>query len=270
MTPTRLRRPAPRGRQPASRLSQLRSATVYPWRAGRRLGQLVRPRFFFVLLLGLVGYGALTLYTNPIFRVRQVDVVGAHWLPPAAVVQAANLSGRNIFQIDTGAVSNQILALGVPEQVTVHYQLPNTAIIDVSERLPAYIWKVDPTLYLVADDGTVLGPTSREGEAVIVVDSDHRPVQVGQKVDVAVLREASYLEQVLPKAAGLSPHYFLYSRALGLVVPTADGFQVVVGDSQQLGERLADFGPALQAARAQQPRPTWVDLRFLGHPYLHS
>ncbi len=46
--------------------------------------------------------------------------------------------------------------------------------IDVVERRPVYIWKVDPTLYLVSEEGIVLGTTpTEEGLLVVVVFGCH-------------------------------------------------------------------------------------------------
>ena len=226
-----------------------------------------RVRYLAFLLAVTAGIGAITV--GSIFRVRQVQVYGTLLLDRSAVVNAASLVGANPFLVSTSAAEKRVLALGVPEHVSVSFSLPDTAIVDVVEHTPAYIWKVDPTMYLVAADGTVLGTTLRENERVIVVDSDHRPVKVGEKVDVRPLQEAGYLMSVLPSLANLSPHYLFYSRNLGIVVPAADGTQIAFGDDRDLRLKLQALGPTLEVAFAQKPRPKLIDLQFPHHPFFH-
>lgn len=222
----------------------------------------------FLAFLVTAVVGAAFVLFSPIFRISHVEVYGTLFLDRSAVVGAVDLIGKNPFTVDTHAEEQRVLALGVPERVSVAFRLPDTAIVDVVERQPVYIWKVDPALYLVADDGTILGPTFGEHGRVVVVDLDHRPVRVGQIVDARFLREAAYLRGVLPRVTNLSPAYFYYSRAFGLMVRTIDGIQVAFGDDQDLDAKLRALGPVLQAARSQNPRPNLVDLQYAGHPFL--
>jgi cell division septal protein FtsQ len=225
------------------------------------------PRWLPNLALALLGCVALAWLLGPAFQVRHVEVMGATRVSAKDVANAANLVGTNLFLVDPIAAERPVLALGVPARAWIDYRAPDTAVVRVEERAPSYLWKVDPTLYLVSEDGVVLGPTTREDEPVIVVDADRTPVSVGQKVDVAALQEAIAVTRGLPATAGLAPHYLLFSRELGIVVPLSDGLQVVLGDDQDLSNKLAEFRPIVDAARAQQPPATLVDLRFAGHPY---
>jgi len=224
-------------------------------------------RLFGLLLAALAASALGYLVLGTPLRVRQVIVTGDLLLDRAAVVQAADVLGANPFRVQTSAVEQRVLGLGVPASARVHVELPDAVVIQITEKTPAYLWKVDPTLYLVSADGVILAPTTSESRRVIVVDADRRPVRVGDRVDVRILREAAYLMTVLPNTAGLSPRYVLYSRALGVVVPTPDGLQVAFGDDRQLTEKAAEAAAVLQAARQHQPRPTLVDLGVADHPY---
>lgn len=248
------------------RSARLGTGSVWPtlpWRAGGGFR-----RRAVAAIVALAALGALFgCFLSPAFRVNRVEVVGNHFASESSVVAASGLVGANVFAVDPAAVRSRVLSLALVEGVDVGFRLPSTAIITVRERAPAYLWKVDPTLYLVSADGTVLGPTTRENQPVIVVDADRQPVEVGGRVDARVLAEADYLTRALPVVAGLSPHYLLYSRGQGLVIPTADGIRVAVGDDLGLPDKLAELRPVLDLARAQRPPATLVDLRFTQHPY---
>lgn len=224
-------------------------------------------RVWYLVFLAIVAAGAGAIIFGSTFRVRRTEVYGTLLLDPSTVVAAAALNGRNPFSVDSNAAVKRVLSLGVPESASVSFVLPDTAIVNVVERPPAYIWKVDSTMYLVASDGTVLGTTSRENERVIVVDSARRSVKVGQTIDDRPLREAAYLMEVLPRLTSLSPHYVVYSPDRGIVVPAAHGASIAFGDDQDLSLKLEDLVPTLKAAAAHQPPPTLIDLQFPGHPY---
>lgn len=250
--------------------------SAYPARPPRRspgadapstVGQILRGHIHFLALAAAVVLVIVGILFAPFFRIKHVSVYGTLFLDPAAVAKAADLVGANPILANTGAAKQRILALGIPRSVSISFAPPDTEVINVVERTPAYIWKVNSTLYLVAENGTVLGPTQRESENVIVVDTDRRPVKPGQKLDARIFQAAARIIAALPKVAGISPRYVTYSQSLGLMVPTSDGIQIVFGDGENLDAKLGEVAPVLKAARAQKSRPKMIDLRFAGHPY---
>lgn len=224
-----------------------------------------RVRYLAFLIVVATVMATITLGSN--VRVRRTQVYGTLLLDRTAVVAAAGLNGTNPFTANTGAAVKRVLSLGVPESVRISYSLPDTAVVTVVERSPAYIWKVDSTMYLVSSNGTVLGTTSRENERVIVVDSARRPVKIGQIIDVRPLREAAYLMTLLPPLTNLDLHYVQYSPDQGIVVPTPDGANIAFGDDQDLPLKVENLGPTLKAAESQKPPAMLIDLRSPRHPY---
>jgi hypothetical protein len=229
----------------------------------------LRGRIRYLTFLGVVACALAAAIGGSTFHVNKVEVYGTLLLDRSAVAQAVGLAGQNPFLVNTSVAEQRAMALGVPEHVTISFVLPSTAVVHVVERRPAYIWKVDSTLYLVADDGTILGKTLGEHGRVVVVDLDRRPVKPGEKVDASALHEAAYLIAVLPRVSNLSPRFVFYSRDLGIVVPGPDGIQVAFGDDQHLESKLQALGPTLKIALAQKPRPALVDLQFADHPFFH-
>lgn len=232
-----------------------------------RLAARVLSRLLYLLLSLAVLAGAVYLQNSPTLRIRHVEVVGAHYLSPDTVARAAQVEGQSPFAVASPAVTDRVLALGVPEHVTVFYHLPDTAVISLAEKQPAYIWKVDPDLYLVADDGTVLATTTSQTLPTVVVDLDHQPVAVGQKLDPTIFPQARTVLQVLPQIISPAPTYLLHSRDQGLIIPTGVIAEVALGDGGNLDAKLTVLRPVLQAALAARPLPRYVDLRVPGHPY---
>lgn len=266
MIPWQKRRRGITRRQP-KRFTRIRAISSETKRWARRLYLPLRFRLPYIASTILLVALLRSVTSGSHDRISHINVEGTHLSNTQEIAQTSGLEGTNPFLVNTRAVEQRVAELGVLESATVRIQLPNTATISVVERPPAFIWKVDPTLYLVAGDGTILGPTSKESERVIVVDADHVPVHVGEKIDVSIFQEASYLLSALPKVSTLSPHYLLYSRAYGIMVPTPDGLTIAIGGSSELQQKLLDIEPTLKAAQTASPRPTLIDVSAAHHPY---
>jgi len=233
----------------------------------KRVWPYAPQRVPYVVLSLIILYALGRLLLGSSFRIEKVGVTGTHLTDPGTVDQFADLEGRNPFTVDSSAAAQRVMNLGVYQDVNVSIHLPSSATVAVTEQTPAYIWKVDPTLYLVAHDGTIIGPTTSESQRVIVVDADHQPVRIGQKLDPRILEEAAYLLATLPSTTSLAPRYLLYSQAMGIMVPTSKGFTIVIGDDTNLPEKLQMLVATLHAAESATPHPTLVDVRFLPRPY---
>jgi cell division septal protein FtsQ len=224
-------------------------------------------RLFFAATLLVFGYAGYRLLDSATFQVAKVEVRGNYYLDSGVVQKSANVLGANLFGVSTRDVEGRVLALAVPRDVTVTYRLPNLVVISIKERTAAYRWRVGNSTVAVADDGTVLGPVHEVSPQVVVVADGPLP-NVGDRVDPAMLREATYLFEALPGAAGFSPGEVRYSTDVGIVIPTSVGIQIVVGDDTMIDRKLAAIPPALKAAMAQPKRPTTVDVRVPDRPII--
>lgn len=226
----------------------------------------VRRAIYLGCLLAALG-GLLYVQISPTFRVRHIAVDGQHFASPEQVIAFSGLSGQNPFRVQSGPVRQRVLDTSIPADVWVTFQLPDTAVVHLRERQPAFWWQVGPTVYLVALDGTVLGPADKPVGSFVVEDADRRPVGAGDHVDPRTLREASLVVSSLPASVGPAPHRVLASAKRGIVVVTADGISIAFGDDENLTRKLAVLTPVLGAARSATPRPTFVDLSVVDHPY---
>lgn len=217
-------------------------------------------------LLAALG-GLLYVLVSPAFRVRHVSVEGQHYASSAQVVAFSGLAGQDPFQVQSDLVRRRILDTSIPADAWVTFRLPDTAIIHLRERRPAYRWQVGPTVFLVARDGTVLGPGEDSPGAFVIEDVDRRTVGPGDHVDPRILQEAALVEAGLPPAVGPASHRVLASATLGVDVVTNDGISIALGGDDNLTRKLAVLTPVLQAARSATPRPTLVDLSVVDHPY---
>jgi cell division septal protein FtsQ len=232
---------------------------------GHLIGGVLR-RIVYLGVALAVGYGLIRLLSDRFFEIDAVEIRGTRYLGQPEVLSTAEIVGVGIFQVSTAAAMGRLMRLGVPEDATISLRLPNKVTIVINERPAAYLWKSGASTFAVSDDGTVLGVATTDHPSVLVIDSDARKVERGEKVDVRVLRAADYIVRTIPAAAGFVPRSVDVTASLGAAVVSPDGITIVIGDDRDLAGKLGAAGPTLFAARQAQPPAAMIDLRFVGHP----
>lgn len=97
---------------------------------------------------------------SSIFGAKRIVVTGAHHLSRAEVLDAAGLHRTtNLLWVDPAAVEDSLESNPWVAEATVTRSLPSTMRIAVTERRPASTTVVGSTWFVVASDGTVLGPS---------------------------------------------------------------------------------------------------------------
>jgi cell division septal protein FtsQ len=153
--------------------------------------------------------------------------------------------------------------------VEVRVSLPGRVDLDGDERTPYVSWQSGETLFLVDDQGLVLSPRPPDQPLVVIHDLDAAPLTPGARVDAAALHAVSALSQALPRAVGIAPSEYDYSRALGVEVQAPGGPRIRFGGDDGLAAKLATLA-ALQAELSRDgTRPSLIDVRFPSRPYFH-
>ena len=247
------------------------------------------------LLLVQAAFAGLVIWalTSPTWQVRYVQVEGTGDTALAAAVQALPLTGCNIFRCDTAHQTRLITRLPAVARAEVHAAYPDGLVVVVVPRRPALLWHIGGTGYVVATDGTVLGPQASDpafaqAPLLDVVDSGAaafggRAPAPGQHMDAAVAEMARQLRSGL---AALGTGWTLqWTADTGFVALKAGGQRVLFGtpeDAAQTAAALSSGGAADTSGVAAQLRKlrdvlarlasrgehaTLIDLRWGAHPY---
>jgi cell division protein FtsQ len=221
--------------------------------------------------------GAFGLLHSPLFRVRDITVVGDTHTPRAQVVVAAGLSNGQALMVDAGSVAaiRAVDALPWVSTVTFTRRWPWTVVVRVHERVPA-------ALVTTAAGGTdVVDETGRVLE--VLTSSEHAPTlpvvmgaqgaPPGQRVSLAPGIAPSQFDEVLGAAAA-APHALaeqhlevVRSPSLGLVAYIGVAKTLVLlGNGSQIQMKMAVL--AELAARVQLSGYEQVDLTVPGRPAL--
>ncbi|WP_420175725.1 cell division protein FtsQ/DivIB [Luteococcus sp. OSA5] len=147
----------------------------------RRRLELRRRRLTVALAAALVAL-ALTLVWvvrhSPVLSVRQVEVTGTRQVKPDQVVSAAQVPmGTPLARLDTRAIAERVSSGIVPVgEVRVHTKLPDTVVVEVSERSAVYQRKAGAQWQSVDASGVIFaqGPRNKRVAAVETTSVDNR------------------------------------------------------------------------------------------------
>ena len=233
-------RPVDRGREDRA---TIRLSTLLPW-----LGLLV-------------CLASLSAALGGVFRVRQVEVVGAN-LPVDTIVRTAGVSGQNLFTVR----SDQVVArLSRVRAIVVHrvdLSFPDRVTIYASLRPTLVAWESGGALYELDPEGMIVRQVKSTRLPIIVGTGHNGPL------GPSIVQAVRYAMASLPSAPNGAVAAFRYDPG-GLAIVGRAGWtaEVGVGTPQTLVDRIATLSSVLAAVRTQ-PRPLkFVDLR-LRVPYL--
>lgn len=241
-------------------------ATPGLWRG---LGAWIRQGQLLGFLLALGSAAALAyLFLHPSFLVTEVTVDGNLVLPSEQARQVSQALGKNIFLLDTLAVTQRLTQVTYVQGVLVERYLPGRVHLQISERFPSVSWwTIDvPERYLVDNRGLVLGSEPPEISNIIyIMDLGKNPVQPGDHVDVEAVRTAQQVFSRLYNDMGIPLLAFEYRQGLGVTAVSPNGWKALFGQSDHLEQKVRNLASLLRSGIPF----TWVDLRLLDRLIYH-
>ena len=230
-----------------------------------RLSRLVQSRRFRIVLLvviGVVGTGAVWITLDSRFYVRSAEVIGAVRTLPNEIVQASGLRGLHILWARLQDIEAKVVAaLPMIERVSTSCGLPARCTITVTERQPSLMWDDGGQLWWVDSDGVVLPAQGQLSEGWLVRgpvpwDEDGH---LDQQVKVALAELWGVGTSVFPELE--------YVPARGLLLIDERGWRVIVGVGEGMAERLRLLDRMADDLTRRGLTPRFVDVRFPDAPY---
>jgi cell division protein FtsQ len=252
-----------------------------------------------VVSVALAAFLAVVLYqlwTLPIYQVDAAEVVGLKRLTSSHINSALNLEGQRIFTLDPLSLEQELIdSFAEFSSVSVEIGLPQTVMISVTERIPVLIWRQEGRSNLVDADGMTF--PLRENSAVgnypvveaagnpqiLTVDEPSESAQESSLTD-ALLGKLSFGVSMPSKAKPLlTPEMasailvmarqipdgatMIYHTDHGLGWKDRRGFEVFVGDAQNMEMKMVVYKAILQQLKASETRPAMISVEFVHAPY---
>lgn len=226
----------------------------------RRRGPLVVTA---ALVVALTGFLAVQRTVDSgYFRVQQVTVQGAGALSEPTLIAAADVIGRQFWQVQTATAAERVAALPGVKTARVQRALPNSVTLTVEGRLPAVVWQIGRADYVVDDEGYVLDGAPINGLPAVMQVDGPAALSPGERVDPDAVQLAMKLGALVPAETGQRVTRFEYSSAAGFDVVLDRGPRVRLGDGADLAYKMEMWRGILAQTKQEKLRPNELDLRF--------
>ncbi len=189
--------------------------------------RLTPPRAAAILGI-LAASGAIYgIAATPAFTLARTEFPELRWTTREALVGAFGVpDGTSLFRLETAPVEARLRDLPAVAEARVAVSLPDTIVVEVTERDPILVWAAGTTLFLVDRDGVLF--VSPSPESVVVADlrtvHDERPestaLGVGSVLDPVDLDAATRIGSLVPADIGS------HATLLVVTVTEANGFVV--------------------------------------------
>lgn len=182
-----------------------------------------------------------------------------------------DLEGDSIFRVDTEGIAEQVMTLPGIHEATVERDWPSTVRIEITERAAWGYWKTGGEMYPIDAEGVVLsGVTPPEGAVVIEDMGPPAALARGDRVEEDAILLTQLLLERMPETVSPAAGHIEYSAEFGLSLQTSAGYEVIIGDSQNLDYKLAVWRALEEELGPQGMTGQVLDLRFGDRPSLRG
>ncbi|HEX5033162.1 MAG TPA: FtsQ-type POTRA domain-containing protein, partial [bacterium] len=133
----------------------------------RRFRFLGRAVLGLVLAGALIWGGRMALMRFDFFALRKIEIVGSpQSLSQTEILKRSQVTlGTNLFRIPVAEVQGRLLLHPYFKSVSVQRRLPHSLVIDIRERLPAFVMNASDRLFYVDADGEIFKDISESDDS---------------------------------------------------------------------------------------------------------
>jgi len=202
------------------------------------------------------------------FRIERVVVIGSQLIPAAEIERSAAVTGLNIFWVREEEVGHRLQSIAAIQSARARTVLPDRLEVRIVERAPVAVWQNGGMSYLVDAEGRVLQETDRAVALPTIRDVGTEPIRIGGSIDRAALVTMFRLQQLLPRAAGMTPRELEYGFDTGVTVVPDSGPRVRFGSDDDLEWQVSTLVAIRRELDRQGQHPELIDVRFKDRPYV--
>jgi hypothetical protein len=224
------------------------------------------PAALAMAVAGLACAGLLFLLTAPMFRVEIPQVRGLQYLTPDAVVNAAGLTGGNVFLVSPADAAAEIVRkIPAVQSAAVTVDVEGKVTIAVLERDPILLWVQDGGSYWVDSNGVFFPALAERSDLVRLEVRAQGPAIAfdgAADIDPLVIVHTLELTVALPSGTQL-----IYDAGHGLGMMDPGGWMVYFGTSGDIPQKLDMYRRLIDSLTGQGIRPGMISIENLQQPF---
>jgi cell division protein FtsQ len=253
-------------------------------------------RFASFIMAAFLGVVLYSLANSPMYRVEAAEISGLQNLSYSDVDSVLGVSGKSVFEMDAGQMRQELVE-AFPEfsSVSIAVEFPQTVAITVTERVPVIVWQQGGRSKLVDAEGMTFPVRNDLAlDSYPVIDAQGDPpalilpessdsssefpqldVLAGENpLDLPINGKAEqFLSQEMVAAiltiSGGAPDgaALVYDPAYGLGWKDQRGWDVYIGDVEDIKMKLSVYDAILEHLKAADTRPTLINVAYVHAPY---
>lgn len=206
-----------------------------------------------VAVAALIGFG----FADSRFYVESAEIEGVQYSPLEQIQRQADVDGYSIFWVNGRAAAQRIESLPYVKRAIVRTMLPNRVRIEVQERTPVAVWRVNGQDLWVDLDGFPMPVANPELALPVFVDLDGSSVTADGSADQQIVNGVHQLREKFPEIGE-----FAYDRFNGLQFRLPEGALVLLGKPENLAQRLEELLVLESSLASLGQMPLEIDWRF--------
>lgn len=226
-----------------------------------------------VVVLALI-FGAIFVYRSDLFLITNVKVNGVSHLTSAEITEIAAVEdGSTLLRLDAAGIVERLEDNAWVQLVTIHRQFPDTLEVDVVERAPGAVVRInDKSKWVISTDGTWLSAATDEDwksqmRIIDVSNSISDPMSGASCNDGGITNALNILSNISDELKG-SIKSISAESSIKTSLNLKDGVTVAFGDSSDVAlkesvanELLDKFKGKISYINVRVPsRPTYRTL----------
>jgi cell division protein FtsQ len=246
------------------------------------------PRLISAILIGAMVFILLTLFNSPTFKVSSVQLSGNVRLTEADIISFLPFAGQPIFAAKPDLIKDELVSR-FPEIATISVKatLPNKLIVQITERIPIFVWqRQDGTAEWVDAHGYKF-PIRGEVENLVTIYAYGDPplIQADQEIstnpvealNTTAIVQPEFIEPSMIKAIteliALAPQgaSISYDPSYGLGWNDPRNWKVYFGENtKNITEKLLVYQAIVDKLTLEGIQPTLISVEYLEAPFYRT
>lgn len=217
-----------------------------------------------LLMAAVVALGLYGLLQWPALMISRstTQIGGALRIAPEAIYAQSQIDGRNIILVRSDEIAANVKDLAGILDAKVHLRLPNQIIIDIVENAPLVALETTTGAVWLAEDGAEV-PQSGALPPLRIVDQSNDRLTRNQALRSLILENIAQLRELRPSLSE-----FYYGQSEGLYYRSPEGWDVWLGESGPIADKLTLIDAAASEIVNQGIQPKVIDVRNSGRKAL--